>query len=53
MTGKQTEGCKNANMSHKTLFLDWKEVESGFQDVCLDRSRLSGFGKEHLEDLAS
>ena len=41
------------NLSHKTLFLDWREVDSGFQDACLDRSRLSESGREHLEYLAS
>ena len=53
MSNGQNSAQSKTSVCHKTLFLDWKEVERGFQDACLDPNRLSEFGKEHLENLAS
>ena len=37
---------------HTSLFLDWKNIERGFLDACLDPQRLSESGKHEIEKLA-
>lgn len=38
--------------SHTALFLDWRHIEKGFLDDCLDPRRFSDSGKHELENLA-